>query len=47
MLAVPDAVHVGVQIGHQCEQPLKRIPAGLPAAQGAHHRLDQHDVVAP
>jgi hypothetical protein len=43
----PDAVHVGVQIGNQREQPLKRVPAGLLAAQGAHHRLGEHDVVAP
>ena len=47
VLAMPDPVHVGVQVGHQGEQPLKRLPAGLLAAQGAHHGLDQHDVVAP
>ena len=44
---MPDAVHIGVQVGYEGEQPLKRLPAGLLAAQGAHHGLDQHDVVAP
>ena len=45
--AVPDAVHIGVQVGHQREQPLERLAAGLFTAQRAHHRLSQHDVVAP
>jgi len=44
---VPDRVHIGVQIGHQREQPLKRRPAGLLAAHRTHHRLRQHDVFAP
>ena len=47
VLAIPDAVHVGVQIRHEGEESLKRVPAGLLAAQGAHHGLGQHDVVAP
>ena len=47
VLAVPDPVHVGVQVGHKGEQPLKRLPACLPTPQRAHHGLDQHDVVAP
>ena len=47
MLAVADPVHVGVKVGHQREESLKRLPAGLLAAQSAHHGLGQHDVVAP
>jgi hypothetical protein len=47
MRAVRDPVHIRVQVGHQCEQPLERLPAGLLAAQGAHHGLGQHDVVTP
>jgi len=40
-------VDVGVQVGDEGEQPLKRLTAGLLTPQSAHHGLDQHDVVAP
>ncbi len=38
---------IGVQVRYQGKQPLEGLAAGLLATQGAHHRLNQHDVVAP